>query len=179
MTTAPKTSKLAVTAARGGHCGCSDLLEHESKTCPECGLLKPLTEYYPHGKYRASKCKLCHNAESKTWAKANPAKVREIKKRCWKTRPKRFAEARRYRLKNPVSVRKAKQAAYRKNREHYLNKSSEYQAQNVRALAPRYVRQIILRTTPAGPALKAADIPDNLVQIKTKILKIKRYDKRK
>ncbi len=169
--------------------GSSDVLEHSFKTCRKCGLEKPLTEYYHGG--RDTACKPCYNRQAIAWAKANPEKVRAIKKRNWKTRPKRFEESRRWRERNPEKVRAAKRAAYLKNRPYYLARSSAYQAEKwkqnpekmrararVNALrqianvSPGYARRRIKRIM---PMITAKDIPERLVRLKIKLIKLKRY----
>lgn len=154
--------------------GSSALLEHKTKRCRECGVVKPLSEYYPHGIYWASKCKPCHNLESINWAKAHPEKARAAKKKCWKTRPKRFAEARRWRERNPEKVRLAKQVSYRKKRAKYILKAKHYQDRRKRELHPTYVRRLLVR----GSAMRPDEAPQSLIRLKTRILKIKRYAKR-
>lgn len=33
----------------------------EDKLCKGCGEIKPITEYYKHGPYIASRCRVCYN----------------------------------------------------------------------------------------------------------------------
>lgn len=149
--------------------GSTDGLGHDSKPCRKCGLVKPLTEYYHGG--RDSACKPCYNQQSIAWAKANPEKVRAIKKRNWKTRPKRFEEARRWRERNPEKVSRAQKVSYRKNRNHYLTKSGTRQREQVEALHDEYVKDLLLV---GSPALTREAIPQSLVELKRAILKNKR-----
>ncbi len=56
----------------------------EYKSCTKCQQEKPRSEFYhhgPEGKYSSGKCKPCHNAHAKQWAKANPLKCSVINKR--------------------------------------------------------------------------------------------------
>lgn len=50
-----------------------------------------------------------------------------------------------------------------------------YSKRKVAELDPKYVRQRIVR----GLGLRAKDVPERLVWLKTKLMKLKRYDKRK
>ena len=48
-----------------------------TKTCPKCGIEKPLAEYSNRGdgKGKAYQCKKCHNAYSNAWQARNREKV--------------------------------------------------------------------------------------------------------
>lgn len=45
------------------------------KPCKECGVEKPLTEFYKEGVGHRNKCKLCHNASSRKYNKENKDKI--------------------------------------------------------------------------------------------------------
>jgi hypothetical protein len=46
------------------------------KTCKDCGVSKPLSEYFTnHIKY--SSCKQCKNEKSKAWGRNNPDKIKQ------------------------------------------------------------------------------------------------------
>lgn len=63
----------------------------ETKTCIECQADKPITEFYPAGKYLNSRCKPCCNEVSRRYGKAN--------------REKRNARLREWRRRNPEAAR--------------------------------------------------------------------------
>jgi len=50
------------------------------KTCKDCGVSKPLSEYFTnHIKY--SSCKSCKNEKSKEWARNNPDRVKQQRRK--------------------------------------------------------------------------------------------------
>jgi hypothetical protein len=51
------------------------------KPCITCGIERTPLNTYGHGKYYSSDCKTCHNKKSTIWTKANPKKVRVIRRR--------------------------------------------------------------------------------------------------
>lgn len=153
------------------------------KTCSKCGAVKLLAEFYHEG--RDAACKACANKRSIEWAKTNPARVRESKKRNWKTRTKRFEEAARYRKKYPERIRLGKARAYASRRDHYIAKSKEWQRthgyvhqnsaayRQVHALGNSYIKAKLTR----GTRLKYKDIPDSVVELKRVLILIHRHKK--
>lgn len=153
------------------------------KPCSKCAAVKPLTEFYRQG--RDAACKRCLNRQSVAWARANPDRVRASKKRNWKTRTKRFAEAKRYREKYPERIRTGKARAYARRREYYIAKSKEWQRahgyihQNAAAyrqvsdLGSSYIKSKLIRST----RLKFKHIPDSVVELKRVLITIHRHKK--
>jgi hypothetical protein len=87
----------------------------ETKTCRKCASPKPLSSFYRDSRRsdgRQSNCKLCNHATRRAWARANPDKVREQKKRDYQTNRSSFQErARRW---------------YERHREKVLQRTSDY-----------------------------------------------------
>lgn len=49
-----------------------------AKPCTTCGVVKPLSKFYPRARTPSAKCKPCHNASSVVWAANNREKRRAI-----------------------------------------------------------------------------------------------------
>jgi 5-methylcytosine-specific restriction endonuclease McrA len=83
----------------------------KKKTCTKCGETKPLEEFHreSRGRYgRRSRCKVCVNAQKKTWREANPEKVRAAFKAWREADPEReYARHKAYREANPEKKRAA------------------------------------------------------------------------
>lgn len=154
--------------------------DHNTKRCPSCGAIKPLTEFYPDKKLVrgvACYCKVCHRAKRAARVAASPGIKREYD-RAYRLRHgdvlrKREAEARKAnpeiaRRKNLACVkwvaanperRKAYQTAYRAAnhdslREHARAHNQKNSAKNV-ARAAAWVKNNPERAKAAKRILRA------------------------
>lgn len=81
------------------------------KRCGNCGLTKPLDDFYRdsggrHG--RGSKCKPCVDAAVRLWAEANPKRKKEIEDRWRSANPERKRElGRKWSAENADAVRRS------------------------------------------------------------------------
>jgi hypothetical protein len=133
------------------------------RTCAKCKLVKPTADFYRNRANRDGlqyECKTCMQARRTAWRARNPEKVKAMKRR-WRMR---------YPEKNKaIHRRKAKKWA-----ENNPQKVREASSRQTERLLPCYVRRVCVRKY---PGLRASDIPDRFVQVKTKQLKLHRYEK--
>jgi len=180
--------------------GSSALLEHESKVCANCKVPKPRAEYYVR---RASQdglctiCKACNCAKSSAWSKANRKRANARgRKQYWKDVKKSRAYHRKKmaeywrrdleanRAKNKVVMRKR----YNANPRYFINRSKKWQAANMKKHAainkgwrtrnPEKWEAIEARTALSKRLPVPTTIwPEPLVNLKVKLIKLKRYAK--
>lgn len=101
---------------------------NESKTCKECGKVKPLTCFGKNRTYsdgHDSKCKECRAAYYKQYAKRNAAKIREYEKE--------------YVRRNREAIRAKRKKYYEENKGKILSKNAEYR-ENHREEIKKYFR---------------------------------------
>lgn len=67
-----------------------DFVEIKSKACKDCGLTKPLSDYYRHPRRldgAIARCKPCHNQLMKNWYVKNKERHNEINRQNYKKNP--------------------------------------------------------------------------------------------
>ena len=78
------------------------------KKCSQCGLEKPLDDFYANAESRdgySSMCKQCQNKISRRYAQENRDKIREYKRQRYLRRKEIFAELKRLAEENGFSKR--------------------------------------------------------------------------
>lgn len=161
MTTAPQTppSPMTVNAVV---IRSSAGLEH--KTCVDCHLEKPVSEFPRYGGNRAgyrTQCKICKTLEQNQRNKLQTTKARNLawRRLHWKTDPA-YRQRQMARVANWLAARpdydKKKRLQYRKS------------------LSASYVRKVVADEL----GIRSAEIPEAFVQLKMKLMALNRLNRK-
>lgn|SRR6185436_11775234 len=155
------------------------------KICAKCKEEKPLAEFHFHksgrkaGKPR-SRCRKCNNQDTEFYKKrrlaSDPTYRQSLNE---KARPRQRKWQSQNKSKRAEWQRLRRAATGGRYEAEWRSKNREYLRERMRLILrearPSYIRALIRN----GTILVSKDIPDSLIRVKTKLLKLKRYARSK
>lgn len=150
----------------------TNIIKLETKVCKTCNIEKDITKYsLCKGKYRKNKCFTCYNTEK--YYKYRDKYLEEKKEYHINNKELINKKARLYHANNKESISKKKKEYYHNNIIKRSEVNSIYTKKIIGGLLDPYIKRVI----GSYYKLKFKDIPEELVQLKRKQLKLYRYVK--
>jgi len=141
----------------------------ETKVCSNCGIEKPLTEFFTRGKNidKCKKCiKKCFNLE---YRENNKEKINEYSKKYYENNREKFNERKKkYRKNNSEKLNEYSKKYYENNREKLKEKSKEICKKNRYDITVTYMASVM-----GIPVNELRKYPE-LIETKRILTKIKR-----